>query len=81
VRRSQRSGSVARVSTGALLRGAGFMYAPNDALAPRLMPAAGRAAAALGAPASPRAVRGRGALLVLAWRAHPLPSAQVSSAT
>ncbi len=55
------------MSTGALLRGAGFMYAPNDALAPRLAPAAGRAAAALGAPASPRAVCGQGPLPVLAW--------------
>lgn len=67
MRRSQRSGGTARVSTGALLRGAGFMYAPNDALAPRLAPAAGRAAAALGAPASPRAVCGQGPLPVLAW--------------
>ena len=48
VRRSQRGGAAAPPSTGALLRGAGFMYAPNQALAPRLTPAPGRAAGALG---------------------------------
>ena len=71
VRRSQRGSAAAPPSTGALLRGAGFMYAPNQALAPRLTPAAGRAAGALGDVAlagdlrgslSPYAVRPCGAL-------------------
>lgn len=52
VRRSQRSSTAAPPSMGAMLRGAGFMYAPNQALAPRLTPAAGRAAGALGAAAA-----------------------------
>ncbi|KAK9837454.1 hypothetical protein WJX81_003783 [Elliptochloris bilobata] len=58
VRRSQRGGPPAPPSTGALLRGAGFMYAPNQALAPRLTPAAGRAAGALSDAALAADLRG-----------------------